>query len=1386
MKRRNKIILYSLGVIVLLFITIYIFKAGIIVYFLRTAILKQSDGDISLNIKDIQINWIDREISLVEPDLEFKNRYLDSAQTIDMTRLAFDKIELEKLHLRSMIIDGLFIADKLIIDKPSIYFTEEAGKEQFSIHPEKFLGSFGKGSDNQKRLDLEIAKVEVNYGSIRIKQDTSLKDEPEIIDFTIILKNLNTNPTPEKKAEQILFADDLIFEVKNLHKIFVTGYHLSIDSIHFSTKEKQISLNGSSLIPDWFEDKGKNRIALSIELVELKGINLTQIRGKEDLSIRSAYISNGYFTDYLIDTTPTKVDSARRHGKKQLSEILHQFKLDTLDIQSFQLNQIRTGEDSVIQIKDFNLSFYDILLDSAIFKDPFSKTVFGKLILSTGSTNLDLKREGLSIKYDSIDYSSEEAYLTINGIDIQELSNKHSLTLQMSALMVENVSPTLIKTRDYSSLAFIMDNPFINIDLDHSLFKPSTNKGQKHLNLSLLPEIRINDGRLKLRKGDEFNLDMIGLSAHALDLDFSNGLSELNFKDLSLHTNSISGSLPSKNISLRSGALRLQDNTLDINNIIASLQSQKQRESGTIKLKSFKIAEIEPNALISDTNFIAGSLHIISPQITGNFDLALANNQNNKPRITTDPVSAFPLGLKLKQFELKNGLADASFYLKNDTALVKSNFTIQLQDIVLDKQDSIHEWIEFLKGSILIKNSDIDAYGHKGIMEELLIDFDGGKFRIFNLNIHANRISKNEKIRINSFEIQEFDFCELRLPKLIKLKQLEFRKLLITDLHADIKMKHEGPAPKKEDSEELKRPFDFSYDTISWTDMQLKFGYESDLSSTVYSVNNLNIKHKKDKSVGDNLIRKIHFSFDDLKLNNKLDDSYILVRRAYTDINKQDIIIDSLIGGNFIKANNPSEVLKGSKTQFHANKIMLKGLYVKDTIPTKFAVGRLEFDEVELLMIRPEEDKSKTTTLKLDIEMFRKYAYLMTALRVDTTLIRDTKLRYRTTHDTSSHLVWADSIGLIISNINIDTTMFHENDPDLIENLSVDFKGRSQITKDSLYEIESGRLHYNFPNRRITIDSLNLTPRFEEAEFFKKAVYQTDRMQLFTERIVFSDFRIDELINNNKIHFGSLNLYKVDYRMIRDKRYPNKPGKHTLMIQDAIRGIGQDITIDSIKVMDSFVEYGEYSEKSDLPGTVYFDQFNIKAYNFTNDSLLIQKKKQFSIKLDSRIMGEGKFNLSIHYDMASPENNFFMTAQSEKLDLTTLNPLTKNVMGIFITNGTATLDVPKITGNEHVATGTLMFRYKKLKLVMYDRDKSQVDHGIFTPIVNFLINDIVIISNNPRWLRKEKTGLVYFERNTEKSSVNYAWKSIFSGMISTAGFNTKEQRREKKELKNAE
>ena len=94
-----------------------------------------------------------------------------------------------------------------------------------------------------------------------------------------------------------------------------------------------------------------------------------------------------------------------------------------------------------------------------------------------------------------------------------------------------------------------------------------------------------------------------------------------------------------------------------------------------------------------------------------------------------------------------------------------------------------------------------------------------------------------------------------------------------------------------------------------------------------------------------------------------------------------------------------------------------------------------------------------------------------------------------------------------------------------------------------------------------------------------------------------------------------------------------------------------------------------------------------------------------------------------------------------------------------------------------------MFRYKKLKLSLYNRKKAEQNKGLFGAMSRFLINDIIIHKNNPRFARSPRIGQVYFERDREKAILNYVWKSLLSGMLSSVGINTKEQRQERREMK---
>ncbi len=170
----------------------------------------------------------------------------------------------------------------------------------------------------------------------------------------------------------------------------------------------------------------------------------------------------------------------------------------------------------------------------------------------------------------------------------------------------------------------------------------------------------------------------------------------------------------------------------------------------------------------------------------------------------------------------------------------------------------------------------------------------------------------------------------------------------------------------------------------------------------------------------------------------------------------------------------------------------------------------------------------------------------------------------------------------------------------------------------------------------------------------------------------------------------------------------------------------QKITIDSVIVNNSYVRYSEYDLKSDLPGSVFFDRFHLSLYNLSNYQTDLDPAAALKIKVNTYVMGEALMNAEIVFPYGEPMNSFWMKASSEPLDFTILNPLTENALGITIRSGKGYVEESFITGSDDYSKGTMIFRYKKMKLGLYNRNKAQQNKGMIAGVARFLINDILI------------------------------------------------------------
>ena len=199
-----------------------------------------------------------------------------------------------------------------------------------------------------------------------------------------------------------------------------------------------------------------------------------------------------------------------------------------------------------------------------------------------------------------------------------------------------------------------------------------------------------------------------------------------------------------------------------------------------------------------------------------------------------------------------------------------------------------------------------------------------------------------------------------------------------------------------------------------------------------------------------------------------------------------------------------------------------------------------------------------------------------------------------------------------------------------------------------------------------------------------------------------------------------------------------------------------------------------------MPGEIFLSKFNLSVANISNELSVLDTNSLMVAKLNAMLLGEAVLKLNINFPLLSSTDEYEVSGNISELDFTKLNSMTQNLAGITMKKGTGGVDIPLIRGNNVSSDGSILFKYKKLKIELYDRDKAQNTSGLTGSMANLLLNDIFIRSNNPGFLGKTRQGEVYFKRNTQKSIVYNIWKSVFSGIMSTMGYNNKEQRQEKK------
>ena len=386
---------------------------------------------------------------------------------------------------------------------------------------------------------------------------------------------------------------------------------------------------------------------------------------------------------------------------------------------------------------------------------------------------------------------------------------------------------------------------------------------------------------------------------------------------------------------------------------------------------------------------------------------------------------------------------------------------------------------------------------------------------------------------------------------------------------------------------------------------------------------------------------------------------------------------------------------------------------------------------------------------------------------IDQILITDSKIDFETTDDHNTGLnipeIWLLAEGIHYNPITVkDSSRIFYTDNFMVRVSNFDY-----VLPDNLSSIKIDELNMNSSDSSLKATNFALVPLVAQYDYGPAKGFQSTWLHIENDSITMKNVDFLGIVNQNRLNASSLNVYKMDVSVFRDKRVPFPEWQRRPLPQTSLRNLNFTFGIDSVHLHDGYVGYQEHSEKAYTTGEVFFNEMNALILNVTNDSIRTMNAPNTRIGVTASIFGEGDIKAEFIFDLIDPENIHSYGVDVDPFDLTEFNRILIPSASVQISSGESKKIIMNAKANEDYSYGEMKFYYDDLKIQLLNRE-TETPKGLGRALGSFFANTFIIKSNNPRNLFLRK-GDIFFERDKKRAIFNYWTKTFLSGVVSSIG-----------------
>jgi hypothetical protein len=437
-------------------------------------------------------------------------------------------------------------------------------------------------------------------------------------------------------------------------------------------------------------------------------------------------------------------------------------------------------------------------------------------------------------------------------------------------------------------------------------------------------------------------------------------------------------------------------------------------------------------------------------------------------------------------------------------------------------------------------------------------------------------------------------------------------------------------------------------------------------------------------------------------------------------------------------------------------------------------IKNIRIDKPDIALNRP--DKLNKAKNKL---VFNPLEYLPSdykSLQIGSMNVKQGVVSFYPSNNSGSERLKLKPVEIKVDNFYIDTVTT-KTDERLFncDNVRLWVPEFSRIVNHGLARLDVGKIFLSSATQKIFFQDVDYTQLLGKAQLGKKLGYSTDWINFKMDKMVLSGISTKDLIEDQQFIAAKCVINKIHIFDFKDKRLKEAPFKRKPLPSELLRKLDYLFAINSVDILHGEVEYEEIAEKGSRSGNIRLNDVKVNIRNFNNNA----PGGQMVINLDGKLNGSGILNIKLFVPLGKGQQSFKVKGLLKDMAFDKLNSMAEPNMGVKMSTGYIRQMDFAFTAAEDSSFGTMHLIYHGLQIEITNPKKGET-HGLKEAVGTFIVNNLILQSDNPKSGQQPRIGTIFYVRRKDKSFVNYTWNSILSGILSSVGIAELKNKADKK------